>query len=253
MPIRNWLRDEFSLGSLASQVMWTIISAALGRASAWLFDVPVRSEIAYWLVVPALVFALAIAVRKLSGRKTRPDLNCLIEHMSFGGGDFKVDGRDASGAIIMILASIRNRGVPTVASSYRLIFELPNGQLFHGKRLNPAQETIGLENVDTGRKELLHRNDALDKRTVEPIPQGGMAQGFLVFAFPGIDPKLIQNAGATVRFRFIDAWMREYVIVHQVGELNKIGATPHLPGVTVTSVSIEKEIPRLPEAQSADE
>ena len=231
MPLKKFFKDQFSLSNIASKLMWAVIFAGVVRAGTWLFGGQPSSELAYWLLVPASLFILAIGVSKLIGGASLPELDIHAEHMSFGTIELTIEGEKTKGAHILLFLSIRNRGVASAVSAYSLQLLHPSGQVFHGKRVAIPSGTLTVNNK-TG-TQTLEAADAIDKKTIVPVPQGGLAQGFILFAFPGIDVKLIQDPAATVRLRVIDGWRRECIHERKIGPLTAGKQLPFLPGVKV--------------------
>jgi hypothetical protein len=106
--------------------------------------------------------------------------------------------------------------VPSVVSSYSLTLTHPRGQIFHSDRVNVSSN--GFEITSGSSTQTLDAPDALDRKTSVPIPQGGLAQGFLLFVFKGIDLKLIQVAGVT-NLRCIDGWRRPKLVSNKIAGL----------------------------------
>jgi hypothetical protein len=217
----NLVKAQFTAENLAGSFIQTVLLSVLVRLVLLVFGVEPKLEWLFWVIVPALLLlTIQVFDRLLHPRQRRPKFDVFIEHMSFGSAGFELEGVTRRGAFIFLIASIRNQGAPSSLSAYRLTVEFPNGQVLKGERVGVFSEGLKINEVKQGRALSFEASDALDAKTLSPIVEGGLAQGFLLFSFPDIETQSVSAPEATVKLRMIDAWRGEHFGIRPIGALN---------------------------------
>jgi hypothetical protein len=80
-------------------------------------------------------------------------------------------------------------------------------------------------------------SDGLDRRTLSPIPRGGIVQGFLIYTFPNIQGASLKSPDVTIRLRMRDSWDREYEVMRAMGPFSAGDVIPQLPGMTLQQLA----------------
>src|SRR5436853_99934 len=84
--------------------------------------------------------------------------------------------------ILLVVASVRNSGVPTVAEGFETVVRLSDGTEVATEPIDlPQQMTLQSDAGD----EVILGQDALYRKTVNPIPAGNVVRGRLLYFVRG--------------------------------------------------------------------
>lgn len=161
----------------------------------------------YWLSAPLLIFALLISLSatfRTQPVDQRPELH--FTGRLLGGGIFDSQ-RTITGTYLSLVLTIANTGAPTSIGAYSGTAKIPNAET---PLVVAERQTIPMGGMRLG-EEWLCGEDALDRRTINPIPHGGLQQGRLVYAFPTVPMTMFTNTpNVTFTVSVADAWGKEW-------------------------------------------
>jgi hypothetical protein len=145
---------------------------------------------------------------RAAAEEGRPDFLLTLEEAASGTFD---DGKGNSTPCVQVIASIANRGAPSVVVSFRFTVKTPDGASFEGEAAQfpdnfPIKLPGGL--VETTR----NADDLLDKAQEKPIPHGGLVRGRVLYLVRGIPVGTIGSAGTVYELEVADIWGRKYAV-----------------------------------------
>lgn len=128
-----------------------------------------------------------------------------------------------------LVVSINNRGKPTIAQGFRLIFVFPNGSQVEG-------EPVALPNkMWLSPNEPIFGVDALENKTAQPIPTGDIRRGRLLFFFRALQRTDLDSPNSTVTLSYSDGFGHAYgLLASRTG--SKSGEILRFPGLTYEPV-----------------
>ncbi len=192
---------------------------AAGRGLAWVWGKSWewKKELAFWLSGLALsagvllLFASVKPSGPASSPATEPDVSTGLAWMSMAGDD-KTSG-------ILFYTTVFNAGSPTVLRDWKLTITSPAKEIFtFGAVLNtPSSITIPgmLHTPSTGTNATLERKDWLvDKTYSNPIPDGGMAEGYVLFIVTNLGRGYLEIPNTSFELSFKDVKGRTHTITH---------------------------------------
>lgn len=187
--MRNFVKEEFTLRNLGSQMLWALILAGLTRLAILVFGVSVAHKDWYWVVVPAFYLAIAVSVMVL--RRRVPDLVGAIDAVS-STGLVEIPGK----TFAFMIASVTNRGTPSIADGWSLAITLTTGQV-----VTTSPHHVLVLNLN-GR--VFRGEDSLVAKALVPIAMGAKVRGTLMFSMTGVTPQDIARVGTKYMLRFND-------------------------------------------------
>jgi hypothetical protein len=143
------------------------------------------------VVQVGVVLAMVIAHSLLTGSHSKPNLIMSIEMVAF-----PAPTTAAQKLIIIVAASIKNKGAPSIVDSWGLLVRPFGAQDFVRAEL-VAIPANGLDMaMSTSAPRHVHEHDALyDKVGNAPLPTGGKQVGYLPFELTGISAVDLVRAG----------------------------------------------------------
>lgn len=226
----DFLSQLLSWQNVVSNLFWTAVFTTLLRALTWLFHKNPRREIWFWVVVPLLVLALWSAATFLTTGWREPRLSTSIDVINCHAMPRELASKfsvPADSTSVVLVVSLRNSGMPTVAEGWSLAATLPNGESAKGTPLFlPDKLTLS---GPTG--EIAYQGtDALyDKAIKGPIVFGGMVRGVLWFAFPSVPIDAFNQPGTTLVLSCVDVLGKKHSAVRKIGAFS--GSPRYLPGL----------------------
>jgi len=137
---------------------------------------------------------------------SRPDFRVTLDEAASGTFD---DGKGTSIPCVQVIASIANRGAPSVAVSFHFTVRTPDGKSFSGEAVEfshalPIKLPGGIVETAPGGDDLYERAQAM------PIPQGGLVRGRAMYLVRGIPVDVIGSAGTVYGLEVTDIWGKKY-------------------------------------------
>jgi hypothetical protein len=174
-----------------------------------------------WIIL-ALVFLLVVILEGSYRILGKGDLVGTIQQITVG-----VEGDGGVG--IIVVASIRNLGVPTILDRWTLEIELPGGKLIR------ALHGVGWEKLDlaflSGQSQVFTKEHDLMEQTLrQPLQTNAQVFGVARFKVEGMDKSIINQAGTRILLKYQDARGNEYVAQYtMLGRSD--GPLPYIPGI----------------------
>lgn len=112
--------------------------------------------------------------------------------------------------IVLLAVNITNTGAPTVATHYKLTVNCGGKNIITNAVVADFLNEVNLVHEDSGVVEKPSPEDSLQKKTLQPIPTGGLAQGRIMFVLPEIALSDLRKIGAVYRIEFRDLWGTDY-------------------------------------------
>jgi hypothetical protein len=164
---------------------------------------PVATRFFYFISAGCVVFATFLAWHDEHGAvlaaeaQNKPQLRCSIDTTSVGS--FQND----SGArtLLSMVATIRNTGADSSAEDYLVEVKTTDGRSAKSEP-SPIPRQFPLIYPD-GHSEVANPEDQLDRKTVKPIPRGGLVRGRLWFNLPQFSERLLSRPGATTFILYV--------------------------------------------------
>lgn len=133
---------------------------------------------------------------------TTPDMTINLDQYGFGDG-FTVDGHKAFGdaASVVIVATVRNSGAPSILDHWKLWITPPKMQPVPANMVAFGPKAGSLRassSQEIGGDKLLYR------QTLSAIPQGDARTGILYFTVPKIARKLLEQRGTVLTLQATD-------------------------------------------------
>lgn len=141
--------------------------------------------------------------------KRTPDLAGIFINLITVGKLIGQDDETFSGLTCFV--SISNRGMPSIATDWRLILSIPNIQPFMVMPTHFPESTSLMMNSQVG-FEISGKDAIYNKTENAPIPTGGREAGYLYFVIPFSRDKVFVN-GTKLEILFNDIVGKEYSIV----------------------------------------
>ncbi len=202
----EFLKREFTLEKALSKVLWTILFAGLTRAVFWLLNISLaHKELWFWLIVPASYLAAIIAFRRLA-RGGGPQIAGEIEWIHIS--EMPPASGFPPGALVAIIATVRNLGEATSLEAWTLNVEIENQPRLTAIPL-PCGETFTIPdmNVTLSGADELHAklaNRMLDK--------GERIRGLLIFDVTAVAPITLGKPGQVYTLSVEDYERRRWPI-----------------------------------------
>jgi hypothetical protein len=142
-----------------------------------------------------------------------------------GSIDDVVLGRSSSDNTFVtafIIMNIRNTGHPSIVEGWKIYAVLADGRRVEGTKeligerklsdqSGPTTILIPSQPPPPAPTRVITEADALYRKSLVPIPQGGMIRGWLVASFSGVTQADLSASGAKTVVEFADVWNRPYV------------------------------------------
>ena len=117
---------------------------------------------------------LAVQTAPVAPEEGAPKLSCEIDQASEWPG--------APNAAVVIIATVRNGGAPSVVEDYRLRIAVADGSEVSGATMTIPERLVFL--TPNGSSRTIQGSRALYNKTVQPVPRDGLRRGYLLFSFP---------------------------------------------------------------------
>ena len=252
-------RPEQSLSDKRRR-FWLILRIAffLSAAIVWYAERQRGNEIAA---------TLNAQIAAINEQNALSDLKCNIDYFAAFEARDAVSGQTLSGqpeTTIILIATIKNRGAPSMVDGYRLVFTLPttftlpNGQTSALQRTDRrALKMLEQRPTEQGfiavpmhfdeeektlidkdlHKVIINKADFLMEKTSKPIVKGGVENGLMLYALPGI--KVNQLTEVRFALSLYDANDREYLVPIEIplNSFNAQGPLPYVTGLKSRSVA----------------
>jgi hypothetical protein len=203
--MREFLQ-QFTLPRVAANIVISLLVSGLIRLVGIAFGAIVQNGVLYWVATPLLVFLLLAVAFTLSQKGRLPAFRVNLE--SVGVGPYQ--GDDGPSAGVLLVASIKNTGFPSVADHFRFTATLPGGKSMEGT-LHYIPDGMEVPHLYTGKTETFSSQEALIERAQKgPIASGGLIRGRMWYVFPNILPDTMGAAGTVWELSVSDAWGRWY-------------------------------------------
>lgn len=197
----------------------------LGGVMALIRSIPFHDWIGYTAIVLGLTFitvpkALPLCKRgpavARAGKKREGVLVPSIE--GFALGDYTPPNATMPKVTILdFVATIRNSGPPTIVDNYRLVLRLANGIAIEAKSWEIPTH-LNYTYVNTGESEIVYGRDALNRKTMQPIPTGSACQGRMLYVFDNLTEEFFRGHGQRLEFSFKDVFGNEYMVTRDLTE-----------------------------------
>lgn len=237
----NDILGDLTLASFLKNLLWTGIFAGLGRMVMFALKIPVQKEVAYWISLPLLIFAVIVFVGRPA---TGPNLK--IDFTGTAGNI--TPPNDGPHAYVSLIARVTNVGEPTSAWGYILKMTLSNGTVVVGERKLIPREGFVLGAATSKTAELMCGADALENKTLAPIARGGQQIGRLFYEFPTLTEQVFMS-GVKLELVVADAWGREWSGTSS-GTATRNTGTMNFPGIAPQPPTLPT-VPSVPANQSA--
>ncbi len=138
---------------------------------------------------------------------------------------------EPNSSMIVIVASIKNTGAPSVAAAWTLSVTIP-GDIKRQAEHMVAPEILQLlpTAIPRGQAIQYFPEDALYEKAVKaPIPTGGLISGHLLFKLNGIKCETVENPGTIVSLGFKDVLEKPYSDTKKLGTARRGEVT--IPGL----------------------
>jgi hypothetical protein len=212
MELWAFLKGQLGLDQVTSQLFWWLIFEALGvsyilkKALSAFRSQPIQTRV-YWATVPVLVLFLALQFNRAVGAPPEKLPNLTFEVQARKGIGETAERKGVAFASLVV--RISNTGEPTSLVNYGLIAQILTQPVpFVGDRLTIPKDGIAIP-VEN-QVELLCGSDALEARTVEPVPHGGQRIGRLLFQFKSLAPSALGNSKLTLMA--VDSWGKTWAV-----------------------------------------
>ena len=188
--------------------------------------IPVRKELAYWVSVSMLIFAAILFAG--SSDANRPRVTITPTEIT------TIDTSDQKAAVVVMTVVVTNTGAPTSVGGYQLQASFPAGHTVVGQRQTIPDKGILIEHRQ-GLVQWLCGADALDRRTISPVPTGGATFGQLFYVFPSTTKASLESSGVKLTLRALDVWNKisrwEYEV--KAGSIATVERVMDYPGLTL--------------------
>lgn len=220
---------QFTRGNVLFSAFWDGLMIGLGRLVMLAFNKKPRKEWHYWATVGPLVFVITSWATYTIHPAPRSALVPTIEEMSvMKFGDAEKMGYPANLPGVAFIVSIKNNGTPTISEYYSLKVTFTDGSVRNGFAIYVPDRLEVIR--PNGVREAVHHKDALDEKTLQPIPTGGLVRGRIVFAMPDVQAETLQSPGTRYELGLRDAWGRRYSIESTV-TVSTGSPLPEYPGI----------------------
>lgn len=127
-------------------------------------------------------------------------------------------GSTSQDSVITINGMITNAGAPSIAYDWSADLNFRDGHVIHGKRVvQPGVQAMVTLLQDLGPPITLSGASHWDRTaTMQPIPTGGAAPGWIQFVFSGTSDKQMQDDGAELVFSFTDINGKRWFLTKKV-------------------------------------
>jgi hypothetical protein len=113
-------------------------------------------------------------------------------------------------AFISPVPDISNTGAPSIAKGYRLRVIFNDGTSKIGEPFSLHSAGPILFTHSSGAAEPYDSDDLLVRKSLQPIPRGGLVQGRLLFRMADLSVSDLRTIGNTFRVEFFDLWGQAY-------------------------------------------
>lgn len=219
--ISAWLKKELSPQRILAGLVITGLAAGILRLFAWLAQVPLVSELAYWVLVPISLFALVLITTMVLGPYLGPRISTAIQWLSFG-----TNAEQKTLAFLVVLA--RNTGTASTIDAWNASVFPVGGSEVVGQRVaftKPANVTVG-----SHVQEFSPQDWIVNKGIEDPVPRGGRIMGVLIIQFDGVAQKDLARPGTRIEVTCSDCFGRKYHCEH-VWTTSNVGQPPVLSGL----------------------
>jgi hypothetical protein len=228
---------QLTIAHLISHLLIVGLLSGMFRLVAWLAQLELVSERAYWAIIPPLILVFSIALATMLAPYFRPRCRLVIEWLGFGTNK---DGHTIGYCVIVA----RNTGMPSTMDGWTFYVTPPNGKEMKGDRLSlhqPANLT------HKGYKQTFVPEDwIVNKGAESPVPRGGRITGVLIARFSGVQEADLSKPGTHIRITCADCFGE----IHQ-GEFTweKAYTGELLTFSNMKSPPPEKVVPPMPPPQ----
>jgi hypothetical protein len=215
---RIFFADYFGWRSVFAQVLWSGISLIAVRLALWMWRQPFpRGEAVYWVIgFPALLILFpAISYVMKSGE--RPRLSGSIDRIQIlKASQLTTDQRFAHSMAVLLVASIRNSGTPSMVEGWGLSISIKGA----AKRISATAVKIPpalfkVHDTITGEVVEYVGYDALYNKTVfAPIATGAIVRGILLYFIDDVTDSMLMASGTRYHLKFSDILRRTYEVEH---------------------------------------
>lgn len=199
--LESFLQD-FTPYKLLVAAIQTLILTVLGRAAIWLFKIHPRKEWAYWVIGFLLIFAITAATANKPD--DRPDLVLAVEHIMV------TEAPQFAGTLVLVVATVRNRGQASTAEGFKLTVRSPDGNVFEGNR-QTIPRRANFRGPD-GTEIWISSDDALERKASTLIPRGAHVRGLVAYLFDKLKYKDLTAKGVVFSLAIIDNWGRSSTV-----------------------------------------
>jgi len=199
---------QLTLTNLIVNLIYTLVISVCVRFVLKVFK-KVPEGHGYWFAVPALTFTVIVLLGQFTHPvASLPNLRFQIQSRYAEAETVETSPRKQL-SIASMVVEIANTGEPTSLSGFGLVIELPNQPTpVIGDRMTIPMSGYGLP--VGSQVEWLCGADALDLKTIDPIPRGGRRIGRVLFQFPNITTATLLSGKAT--FLALDSWGKAWSV-----------------------------------------
>jgi hypothetical protein len=228
---------DLTFANFLTNLVWTAIFAGLTRMFMSALRIPVRKELAYWVSVSMLIFAVILFVG--SSETNRPRLTVAPTEIT------TIDTPDQKAALVVMTAAVTNTGAPTSVGAYQLQAVFPAGHTVVAQRQTIPDKGILIEHRN-GLVQWVCGADALDRKTLTPVPTGGAVYGQLFYVFPSTTKASLESSGVKLTLRAMDVWNKitswEYEV--KAGSVGPVERVMDWPGLTLQPRTLQAPPPQ---------
>jgi hypothetical protein len=169
------------------------VGALLGTAQSAGYALRVPHWLWQAMILAGFVIACLVAFHRLRIQRDEAISKCLGSIPNFKGVIEEIntaDGPIPDGTMvprIIIKMTIVNRGVPSIAQSFHIFLQLPDGQKIRGEPSWGGNGDLKLFSEGGKSVQILPATLYMPVVGMTPIPQGGKSFGYLAAAFPGMN------------------------------------------------------------------
>lgn len=141
--------------------------------------------------------------------------------LAAGPGDYAKD------TFLIVALSLYNSGSPSIVKHWTMTITPPRGDLIHGRLVPnfpgsmPVPVGMSVPFFDPSSKTIESKDWLYDKVVKNPIGEGSMEQGFLMFVIPQTTVDYLRIPGTKAEISYFDSYDKEYKGILPLPEMSR--------------------------------